>query len=293
MKSHNKILLSLILNLIFSVFELIGGIYTGSIAVMSDSIHDFGDALGIGVAYIFEKVSKRKPNEKYSFGYGRYSVLGGAITTLILIISSIFVIYNSILRVINPNEIKYNSMIIFALSGVIINLTAAYFTHGGDSINQKSVNLHMLEDVLGWIVVLIGAVVIRFTNFLLIDPIMSIGVAIFILVHAIKNMGSVLNIFLEKTPDNISYSKIKNEINNIAKVYTFHIWTINGQVHFASLHIVSENNNEEIKSKIRNILLKYKIHNSTIEILPPNLTFPVENYNISISQCGHTHHHHH
>ena len=180
MKTERNILIAFILNLSFSIFEFVGGVFTGSVAITSDAVHDIGDAASIGISYFLEKRSKKQPDEKYTYGYARYSIIGGFITTLILLIGSAFVIYNAIIRIINPVEINYNGMIVFAVVGVIVNFSAAFFTREGDSLNQKAVNLHMLEDVLGWIVVLVGAVVMRFTDFSLIDPIMSVGVSLFI-----------------------------------------------------------------------------------------------------------------
>ena len=209
MKSEKNILVAFILNFAFSVFEFVGGIYTGSVAIISDAVHDIGDAMSIGIAWALEKKSKKAPDERYTYGYSRFSVLGGLITTLILLAGSGTVIVNAIERFVNPREINYEGMIIFALVGVAVNFTAAYFTREGDGINQKAVNLHMLEDVLGWIVVLVGAVVMRFTHWTVIDPIMSIGVALFILVNSVKNLKEVLDIFLEKTPDGISAEELR------------------------------------------------------------------------------------
>ena len=208
MKSEKNILIAFILNIGFSIFELLGGFFTNSISILSDAIHDFGDALSIGISLALEKISKKKPNEKYTYGYVRYSILGALITTIILTIGSIFVIIGGVNRIINPEEINYNGMIIFAVFGVIINLFAAYFTKDGDSINQRAVNLHMLEDVLGWIVVLVGAILMKFTDIRIIDSIMSIGVALFILVNSFKNLKEILDLFLEKTPKNISIEEI-------------------------------------------------------------------------------------
>jgi len=156
MKSEKNILIAFILNISFSLFELFGGLFTNSISIMSDAIHDFGDALSIGLSLFLEKKSHQKPDCKYSYGYTRYSILGAFITTSILTIGSILVIISSIKRLINPVTINHNGMIIFAVFGVIVNFLAVYFTKDGYSMNQKAVNLHMLEDVLGWLVVLIG-----------------------------------------------------------------------------------------------------------------------------------------
>ena len=150
MKTERNILIAFILNFAFSIFEFIGGAITGSVAIVSDAVHDIGDAMSIGASYFLEKKSKKQPDETYTYGYARYSVMGGVITTFVLIFGSVAVIYNAILRIVNPVEINYDGMIVFAVVGVVVNLAAAYFTREGDSINQKAVNLHMLEDVLGW-----------------------------------------------------------------------------------------------------------------------------------------------
>ena len=150
MKTEKNILIAFVLNLAFSVFEFFGGIFTGSVAIVSDAIHDIGDAASIGVAFFLEKKSKKQPDRKYTYGYARYSVIGGLITTLILLVGSCLVVYNAILRIIEPTVINYDGMIVFAVVGVIVNLCAAIFTREGGSINQRAVNLHMLEDVLGW-----------------------------------------------------------------------------------------------------------------------------------------------
>ena len=164
MKTEKNILIAFILNFAFSIFEFLGGIFTGSVAIISDAVHDIGDAASIGISFFLEKKSNQQPNEAYTYGYARYSVLGGIITTVILLLGSVIVISNAISRIISPTEINYNGMIIFAIVGVCVNLCAALFTREGGSLNQRAVNLHMLEDVLGWIVVLIGAIVMHFTG---------------------------------------------------------------------------------------------------------------------------------
>lgn len=176
MKTERNILIAFILNLAFSIFEFVGGIITGSVAIMSDAVHDIGDAASIGVSYFLEKKGEK------------YSIIGAFITTITLLIGSVVTICNAVSRLIDPTRINYDGMIVFAIVGVGVNLCAAFVTREGDSLNQKAVNLHMLEDVLGWIVVLIGAIVMRFTDFARLDPIMSIGVSAFILINAIRNL---------------------------------------------------------------------------------------------------------
>ena len=269
MKTDRNILIAFLLNLTFSVFEFVGGILTGSVAIVSDAVHDIGDAAGIGVSYFLEKKSKKQPDEKYTYGYGRYSVLGSAIVIFILIIGSFAVIYNAVSRILNPVGINYDGMIMLAVVGICVNFGAAFFTRGEGSLNQKAVNLHMLEDVLGWIVVLVGALVMRFTGFAIIDPIMSIAVAVFVLINAFGNFKEVLDVFLEKVPCGIDADEIKHhilEIEGIIDVHHIHIWSVDGQNNYATMHIVSKLDGHEIKEKVREELREHGISHVTMEL---------------------------
>ena len=296
MKTEKNILVAFILNISFSIFELIGGIFTNSISIMSDAVHDFGDALSIGISLVLEKISKKKPDEKYTYGYARYSVLGALITTIVLTVGSIFVILGGINRILNPVTINYNGMIIFAIFGVVINFFAAYFTRDGDSINQKAVNLHMIEDVLGWVVVLIGSILMKFTNIALLDSIMSIGIAIFILINAFKNLKDILDLFLEKTPKDISVEEIKKhllEIKEIVDVHHIHIWSMDGINNYSTMHIVTESKNtKELKNKIREEMNELGISHTTIEIEDKNDNCDEKECEIKINNEVHHHHHH-
>lgn len=297
MNSEKNILIAFILNLMFSVFEFFGGIYTGSVAIVSDSIHDVGDAMSIGMSFVLEKKSKTQPDDKYTYGYARYSVLGSAINTLILVVGSVLVIVNAINKIISPIEINYDGMILFAVVGVIVNLSAAFFTRNGESLNQKAVNLHMVEDVLGWIVVLIGAVVIKFTGVVLIDPIMSICVAVFILTNSIKNLKEILDVLLEKIPDNLDINEIKKhilDINNVLDVHHIHIWSIDGRNNYATMHIVTIGNAYEIKRRIREKMREHKIFHTTIEIESKDECCFEKNCKVEVlNKTGHNHCHHH
>ena len=294
MKTERNILIAFILNFTFSIFEFFGGIYTGSVAIISDAIHDMGDSLSIGVSFFLEKISRKQPDNNYTYGYVRYSLLGSGITTLILFIGSLSVIFNGINRIIRPTNINNEGMIIFAIIGACVNLCAVIFTRDGDSLNQKAVNLHMLEDVLGWIVVLIGAIIIKFTNFILIDPIMSIGVAIFILINATKNAKKIINIFLEKTPHNINIEEIKEHIKKIEKVidvHHIHIWSMDGENNCATMNIITNDHTKELKCKIKDELYEHGICHTTLEIENENESCNNKNCNIDFKAKVKHHHH--
>ncbi len=296
MKTEKNILFAFILNLAFSVFEFVGGIFTGSVAIISDALHDIGDATSIGVAFFLEKKSKKQPDEKYTYGYSRYSVIGSVITTLILLLGSVMVIYNAVLRIINPIEINYNGMIVFAIVGVCVNLGAALLTRKGNSLNQKAVNLHMLEDVLGWLVVLVGAIVMRIADVSIIDPLMSIGVAIFIFINATRNLGEVLDLFLEKTPHSVNISELKEhiyEIDGVIGVHHIHVWSMDGHSNYATMHIVASGNSHDIKLKVREELKEHGIGHVTLELEAEGESCHDEHCHVEISSSEQHHHHHH
>lgn len=297
MKVEKNILIAFLLNISFSIFELIGGLFTNSVAIISDAIHDFGDATSIGISYFLEKKSNRKPDNKYTYGYIRYSILGAIITNTVLVTGSVFVIVSAIKRIIDPIAVNYNGMIIFAIFGVAVNFLAAYFTREGSSLNQKAVNLHMLEDVLGWIVVLIGSILIRYTKIDMIDSIMSIGVAVFILFSAFKSFKLILDLFLEKVPEEISIDELKKHILKVSKVkdvHHIHVWSMDGTNNFATVHVVTDTKDEKkLKEKLREELKEHGISHVTIEIEKKSEECTEENCVIDNVSEGHLHHHHH
>ena len=297
MKTERNILIAFLLNLVFSVFELVGGIVTGSVAIMSDSVHDLGDAVSIGASYFFEKKSRRAPDEKYTYGYSRYSIIGGVITTVILLIGSVAVIVNAISRILSPVEINYDGMIIFAVIGASVNLLAALFTREGDSINQRAVNLHMLEDMLGWIVVLIGAIVMRFTDFALLDPLMSVGVALFILVNALKNLKEIVDLFLEKTPCEVNIAELKEHIygiEGVLDVHHLHVWSMDGHSNYATMHVVTNRDAREVKAAVREELEEHGICHATLELECEGEECDAHDCHVEHREShGHHHHHHH
>ena len=296
MKTEKNILIAFILNFVFSIFEFFGGIFTNSVAILSDAIHDIGDALSIGIAYFLEKKSKKQPDETYTYGYARYSVIGSVITTLILLFGSVAVIFGAVGRIINPVEINYNGMIIFAVVGAGVNFLAAYFTREGDSLNQKAVNLHMLEDVLGWIVVLIGAIVMRFTDFALIDPILSICVAAFIFINAIKNLKSAIDLFLEKAPNGVDLDEIKEhilKIDGVIDIHHIHLWSLDGQNNYITMHVVTSADPHEIKHKIREELEEHGVGHATLELESENEHCHEKECHVEFKTHSHHHHHHH
>ena len=296
MKSDKNILVAFILNISFSLFEFIGGILTNSVSIMSDAVHDFGDAISIGVAYFLEIISKRKPDNKYTYGYVRYSVLGALLTNFILMVGSILVIIHAVDRFINPVDINYNGMILFAVVGGVVNFLAAYKTREGNSLNQKAVNLHMLEDVFGWLIVLVGAFIIKFTGINRIDSILSMCVALFIFINAIRGFKMIVDLFLEKVPSNIEVDELRNhilEINGVNDVHHIHIWSIDGVNNYATMHIVTKNKDvDKLKINIKKELKEHGISHSTLEIENGDMECDDVLCCVEYNKSSHHHQHH-
>lgn len=298
MKTQRNILIAFILNLFFSLFEFAGGLVIGSVAIMSDAIHDLGDALSIGIAYILERKSRRPADKTHTYGYLRYSVLGSLITTVILICGSGAVIFRAVQRLFEPAAIHYDGMILFAVIGAIVNLAAALITRKGDSLNQKAVNLHMLEDVLGWIVVLVGAIVMKLTDLTFIDPLLSIGVAAFILYHALKNLKQAADLFLEKTPAGIDLSALERklqEVDGVLDIHHLHVRSLDGSLHSATMHVRCSGDAAAVKARLRHILKDAGICHATLELETETETCCSPGCDLHLQQdhAGHGPHHHH
>ena len=295
-RSAAGILIAFLLNLAFSVFEVVGGLFTGSVAILSDALHDLGDAASIGLAFFLEKKSRKAPDSTHTYGYLRYSVLGGFVTTAILLVGSLVVIGNAVHRILNPTAIRYDGMILFAVVGVTVNTVAALLTRHGDSINRRAVNLHLLEDVLGWVVVLAGAVTMRFTDWVLLDPLMSIGVAVFILIHALENLREILDLFVERTPrgtDTEELTRHLKSIDGVADIHHLHLRSLDGVRHDATLHAVVDGDPHAVKAAIRAELTEHGVVHATIETEAVGEPCEAEKCPMEGAPVGSGHHHHH
>ena len=218
--SHNhtstkNIKIAFYLNLCFTILEIIGGIYVNSIAIISDAIHDLGDTISLGTAWYLDVKSKKKADKKFSFGYNRFSLLGALISSVILIGGSIYVINEAIGRILNPEHTDAQGMMIFAIIGVFVNGYAAWKLSGGKSMNEKVASWHLLEDVLGWVAVLVVAIILNFKDIHYLDPALSLLITIYILWNVIKRLKETLFIFLQGVPKDIDVNQIKSQIFNI------------------------------------------------------------------------------
>ena len=198
--SSENIKTAFFLNLFFTIIEFIGGIYTNSLAITSDAIHDLGDSISLGMAWYFQNLSNKKPTKTYSYGFKRFSLLGAIINSVILLVGSIFIILEAIPRILSPEHSDAKGMMWFAVLGIIVNGAAVLKLRKGTSINERVVSLHMIEDVLGWVAVLIASIIMQFWDIPILDPILSLLIALFILYNVFKNGRESVRIILQGTP---------------------------------------------------------------------------------------------
>ncbi len=272
-RTPENIKIAFLLNLVFSIIEAIGGLLTNSISIISDSLHNLGDSITIGITYFFEKKSKKLPNKEYSYGYLRYTLLGSLIASFILLVGSVVIIYNVVPRLMTPQEVNYDAMIIFGIFGLLINLYAAIKVIRSKE-KDKKINTHLIEDSVIWLFLLIGSICIKVWNLIIIDPILSLLIAVYILYQVYKYMRNIYNIFMEKVPKNIKVDTIKNDIEeneNVDNVHHIHIWSMDGVNNYMTAHIhlnkvLSEQDIINVKNSIKNKLREDKISHITLEV---------------------------
>lgn len=272
-KSTKNIKLAFMINLLFSIGELIGGFLINSVAIMSDAIHDLGDAIALGISWFLQNFSNKEGDEKFSFGYKRFSLLGALINAAVLIAGSIYIFTQAIPLLFNPEHSNAQGMIWFAIVGVLLNGYAAFKLHKGKSVNEGVLSWHMLEDVLGWVAVLIVGIVLLFKDIHILDPILSLAIALFILVNVVRNLTKTMKVLLDGVPEGIDIEEIQAKIEKIPGVLSvgdLNIWSIDGEENALNLHLSVEGDSladsTVIKEKVRMATSDLKIVHSAIEL---------------------------
>lgn len=268
-----NIKMAFFLNLAFTIIEIIGGLMTNSMAILADALHDLGDSLSLGIAWFLEKVSGKKPDEYFTFGYARFSLLAAFINSSVLIIGSSVILYNVIPRLFNPEPVEAAGMLLLSILGIVMNGLAVLRLKKGNSMNEKVVSWHLMEDILGWVVVLIASIVLMFVDWPIIDPLLSLGLTLYILYNVVGNLKEIVGVFLQKTPSGISKSELKSALEKELKVSThhLHLWSLDGEKTMLSLHLEVKDDlttddliNE--KNRVRDWLHAHEIDHVTLEL---------------------------
>lgn len=261
------------LNLSFTIIEIIGGILTNSVAILSDAVHDLGDSVTLGLSWYFQKLSKKPRTKVYTYGYKRFSLLGALINSIILLVGSVVILFHAIPRLFNPQQPDTKGMLVLAIIGVIVNGLAVLRLRKGSSINEKVVSLHLMEDVLGWLAVLIGALIMNFVDAPIIDPILSLAISLYIFFNVFRNMREGLRIILQGSPSKLDIDELENillTMINVDSVHDLHAWTIDGEFNILTIHVVlkediSLEKQQKLKIDIRESMLRLGVQHCTIE----------------------------
>lgn len=272
------------LNSAFVVFELIGGWYTNSLAIMSDAFHDFGDSASLGLAWYFQYLATRGRDDHYTYGYRRFSLLGALANGVLLVLGSAAIVIFAIQRFQEPQETVSEGIIVLAVVGVVVNYIALRQLQKGNSLNEKTIGLHFIADVLGWVAVLIGGLIIYFTDWYFIDPLLSILIAVYIIYGAAKSVMESVNIILQRVPKGIDVDEVEaalRGIHGVKEVVDLHVWTLDGERIILSVHLVVDFTNQRedlagIRAEARSLLGEIGIRHSTIEINAPSEAYTDE-----------------
>lgn len=271
--SEQNLRTAFFLNLAFTLVELVGGFWVNSVAILSDAIHDLGDSLSLGTSWYLEKLAKKKPDSRYSFGYRRFSLLGALINSVVLILGSIWVIREAVFRILEPEASDATGMIGLALLGIAVNGYAAWKVSHGKTLNERVISWHLLEDVLGWAAILVAAVLMLFMNWPFIDPVLSLIITLFILWNVAKRLRETLFLFLQGQPKDVNKAEIEAkilEIQGVDSLHQTHIWSLDGEHHVFTTHVkldaeISSAEILTVKNSIRKLLAEYPFVHYTIE----------------------------
>ena len=272
---HKNFIYGIILNGSFTIIELVGGIFSNSLALISDAIHDLSDTIAIGISLFANKKAQQEPTKQKTFGYKRTTILSAVINAVVLILLTFFIFYRAYLRILNPEPVEGGIIFFIALFGILFNglIVLRMWKHKDKDINIRSIFWHISEDFLGWIGVLVAGIVIIFTDFYIIDPIISILIGLIVIHGAFGIIKEGVNVFLEGVPEGMKISEVEKEIKKIKKVkavHDTHIWTLGSNYNALSIHVVVPNmkidETYDILCEInKRVKEKFNIEHTTIE----------------------------
>ncbi|UCG45752.1 MAG: cation transporter [Candidatus Bathyarchaeota archaeon] len=270
---EKRVQLAALLNICFTIVEIGGGLWTNSLAILSDALHDFGDSVALGSSVVLERQSRRKPDASRTFGYQRLSLFSAIFSSLVLVGGSMIILSQVVPRLLDPEPVDGTGMVGLAILGIVVNGFGFTLLRRGTSVSEEVLSLHLLEDVLGWIIVLIGGFIVRFWGIYIIDPLMTLGVTAFVLYNVAKNLRETINILLQGVPKHISITKVKKElatVDGVIAVHDVHIWSLEGETDVFSGHVVVDEallkTPDEARRRIRAVLRRHHIEHSTIEL---------------------------
>ena len=282
-KREKRVQIAALLNVGFTILEIVGGFWTNSLAILSDALHDFGDSVALLASWLFERGARKSPDTSRTFGYQRLSLFSALFSAMVLVGGSIVILSQAIPRVLNPENVNATGMVGLAIIGILFNGAGFFLLKRGESLNEKVLSWHLLEDVLGWAVILIGGIIINFWDIYLLDPIMTLGLTVFILYNVSKNLREAVNILLQGVPRHINFNKVKQDllaIDGVIGVHDMHIWSLEGETDILTAHIVVNEvllkTPDQTRNAVKKVIRKHHVEHSTIELESPDFCSGVE-----------------
>lgn len=271
---NSNIKIAFFINLGFTLLEIVGGLMTNSIAILSDALHDLGDSVSLGMAWYLEQYSQKEHSSRFSYGYGRFSLLGAFINAVVLIIGSLFILSEAIPRLLTPEHSNAAGMVGFAVIGIAVNGAAVFRLRHERTMNAQVVAWHLLEDVLGWVAVLVVGITLLFVDIHILDPILSILITLYVLYNVIGNLKKTLQLFLQATPENIDLAQIEQKlaaVNGVKSTHHTHIWSLDGEHHVLTTHLVVDQNASkddivQIKAEGKAVVKELDLEHLTVEV---------------------------
>lgn len=269
-KQIKKLQRATFIALFFMLLELVGGIVANSLALISDALHMFTDVGAFILSLIVLRIAKRPSTAEMSFGYKRAEILGALGSGLTLWALCGVLIYEAILRLITPHEVAGGIVFVIATFGLLSNIAMMKILHSHDhdeQLNVKAAYLHVLGDLLGSIGVIVSGILIYFTGWNIIDPLITLVFAVTILFTSGKILKKTIKILMEGTPSNIDYEKVKKDLlalSSVKEVHDLHIWSLSTKHLALTAHLVSDK--DVTKEAVEMIHKKHKIFHTTIQI---------------------------
>lgn len=262
------------LNLFFTLIEIYGGLWTNSLAILSDALHDLGDSFALGSSWLLEKYAGRREDAHFSYGYQRFSLLGALLNALVLTGGSVYILLEAVPRLLQPEPTRAGGMALLALLGILTNGWAVLRVRRSRSMNAQIIAWHLLEDVLGWASVLIVGVVLLFREIYVLDPLLSVFITLYVMGNALRHLKKTADIFLQGVPAYIDPQEIQEKIMDIPKVcstHHLHLWSLDGERNVFTVHVVVEKGSsaedlQRVRREVNQMAGVYDFAHTAVEV---------------------------
>jgi cobalt-zinc-cadmium efflux system protein len=270
------------INMCLTFVEIIAGYFANSISLVGDGLHNTSDAFSILIAIIAYKIGTKQANKEYSFGYKRAETIGGFVNLILLFISGVYLLFEGIIKVFNPEEIKGSLIIITSIVALVIDLATAKLTHSHshNNMNMKMLFIHNLADALGSIGVIVSGAFVLYFGWNFVDGLIAICIASYMIIQSVLSFSGIVRILMNAMPENFNYEEIKKEIakiDGVENIHHLHIWNISETELSLEGHIVGKN--LSLVKRVSEMLAeKFDIKHSNIQIeteICPNKECPI------------------